>query len=253
MLCAMKAVVLLASLVVLVAIVSACGGAEESSDQPTAVQETSVEDEYFRQVGDAFQQAKEQMEALEISSEGSPIAREDLLTTFRVYYHGHLEVARSMRDKLQAIDSPAQFNEAHNAAIGAINELIAMVQNLSQLADGADPQTLPDSELVSGTLLIPYRVREACLGLQRLLHGKRGVQSEPRRGKRRKERVARRLEHMATVRLDALTQDDIVSCECDLHRLRRVFPQAGAALDVRRQERQHAGRQRRRGSVGASN
>src|SRR5438132_4417752 len=171
MLCAMKAVVLLASLVVLVAIVSACGGAEESSDQPTAVQETSVEDEYFRQVGDAFQQAKEQMEALEISSEGSPIAREDLLTTFRVYYHGHLEVARSMRDKLQAIDSPAQFNEAHNAAIGAINELIAMVQNLSQLADGADPQTLPDSELVSGTLLIPYRVREACLGLQRLADG----------------------------------------------------------------------------------
>jgi hypothetical protein len=47
---------------------------------------------------------------------------------------------------------------------------------------------------------------------------------------------------MATVRLDALTQDDIVPCEGDLHRLRRFFPQTGAALDVRHQERQCAGR-----------
>ena len=54
-----------------------------------------------------------------------------------------------------------------------------------------------------------------------------------RLGERRKEGVARRLEHTAAVRLDALTQDDIVACECDLHRVRRVLPQAGTTLDVR--------------------
>ena len=86
------------------------------------------------------------------------------------------------------------------------------------------------------------RLRRPGLGLQRLLHRQRRVQRAPRRGERRKERVARRLEHMATVGLDALTQNDIVSCEGDLHRLRRVLPQAGTALDVRHQERQCAAR-----------
>ena len=33
-----------------------------------------------------------------------------------------------------------------------------------------------------------------------------------------------------------MTQDGIVPCECNLHRLRRVLPQAGAALDVRQQD-----------------
>ena len=47
---------------------------------------------------------------------------------------------------------------------------------------------------------------------------------------------------MAPVRLDTLTQDDIVSRERDLYRGRRTLPQAGAALDVRHEERQRAGR-----------
>jgi hypothetical protein len=61
--------------------------------------------------------------------------------------------------------------------------------------------------------------------VQRLLHGERRVQGVPGRGERRKERVAGRLEHMATVRLDAATQDVVVSCQRGLHRLRRVLPQ----------------------------
>ena len=54
------------------------------------------------------------------------------------------------------------------------------------------------------------RQRRPCLALQHLLHGKRRVQREPRRSERRKERVAGGLEHIATVRLYATTQDDIV-------------------------------------------
>jgi len=96
------------------------------------------------------------------------------------------------------------------------------------------------------------RLRRPDLGLQRLLHGQRRIQREPRRGERRKERVTRSLEHTATMSLDALTQDGIMSCECDLHRVWRALPQAGAALDVRQQERQRAARQRRRRSVSAS-
>ncbi len=86
------------------------------------------------------------------------------------------------------------------------------------------------------------RLRRPRLGPQRLLRGERRLQRQPRRGERRVERVACGLEHVAAARLDVAAQDRIVPGERGLHRVGRRLPHARAALDVREQERQRAGR-----------
>lgn len=150
--------------------VSFCILTASCDDQETKEQAQPAQ-EYFRQVAAAFQQADDDAESVELAPEGTAFPREELLDRFRDYYRRYLEVVRNLRADLELIDPPVQLEDEHREALEEIDQLIDTVEDLRGRADEADPSAIPDAELLSGTLEISYRIREACDELLQVSEG----------------------------------------------------------------------------------